>query len=408
MCECLSFILLPWSKVCKPALFRLFLSIKARHLVYPAIRVRSCEGLGSNDRESSSLHEASAQSRKNKSSIYVLQPAEEHTERIRKDAAETNTFKETGGPSHGPQIGQRQERYISNGKTNNACLFTKQGHKGTNQDTMLVIEKYVSYHDTVFAGVFDGHGRDGHRVARHVRDILPEKLKSSWQFEHQVAAKGVPHPLDVDNDCSEDLTSNFMLINGWKEALKAAFKLMDQELLLNDEVDCYASGTTAVVVVRQGNDLFVGNAGDSRAILGSRDDDGSLLAVQLTIDSKPDEPREAERIKRYDGRVFALQREPSVYRVWLPHCNVPGLAMSRALGDYCLKNNGVISEPGVTYRRLTKRDEFVVLATDGVWDVLSNEEVAEIVSSTPNRACAARAVVENAVHVWRNFWLTEM
>ena len=75
---------------------------------------------------------------------------------------------------------------------------------------------------------------------------------------------------------------------------------------------------------------------------------------------------EAERIKRHKGRVFPLPNEPSVHRVWLPNKTTPGLAMARTFGDYCLKDYGVISEPEVTIRRLSKKDEFVVLATDGV------------------------------------------
>lgn len=75
---------------------------------------------------------------------------------------------------------------------------------------------------------------------------------------------------------------------------------------------------------------------------------------------------EAERIRKYKGRVFALREEPEVARVWLPNTNYPGLAMSRALGDFCLKGFGVISVPDISYRRLTEKDEFIVLATDGV------------------------------------------
>lgn len=75
---------------------------------------------------------------------------------------------------------------------------------------------------------------------------------------------------------------------------------------------------------------------------------------------------EAERIRRRKGRVFALASEPSVKRVWLPHKDFPGLAMSRALGDYSLKSHGVISAPEVFYRRIASDDKFVVLATDGV------------------------------------------
>lgn len=75
---------------------------------------------------------------------------------------------------------------------------------------------------------------------------------------------------------------------------------------------------------------------------------------------------EAERIRICKGRVFALKSEPWISRVWLPNVNSPGLAMSRAFGDFCLKDFGIISVPDFSYHRLTHRDQFVVLATDGV------------------------------------------
>lgn len=61
-----------------------------------------------------------------------------------------------------------------------------------------------------------------------------------------------------------------------------------------------------------------------------------------------------------------MDEEPNVYRVWMPNEDCPGLAMARAFGDFCLKDFGLISTPEITYRKLTDRDEFVVLATDGV------------------------------------------
>lgn len=75
---------------------------------------------------------------------------------------------------------------------------------------------------------------------------------------------------------------------------------------------------------------------------------------------------EAARIQQCKGRVFALQDEPEVARVWLPNNDSPGLAMARAFGDFCLKDFGLISVPDVYYRHLTARDQFVILATDGV------------------------------------------
>ncbi|EHA8588301.1 putative protein phosphatase 2C 18 [Cocos nucifera] len=75
--------------------------------------------------------------------------------------------------------------------------------------------------------------------------------------------------------------------------------------------------------------------------------------------------------------------------------------MARAFGDFCLKDFGLISVPEISYLRITKRDEFIVLATDGVWDVLSNKEVVDIVSSAPARSSAAASLVESAVKAWR-------
>jgi serine/threonine protein phosphatase PrpC len=55
-----------------------------------------------------------------------------------------------------------------------------------------------------------------------------------------------------------------------------------------------------------------------------------------------------------------------VPRLWLPEDDSPGLAMSRAFGDFCLKEFGLISTPEVSHRILSDKDEFLVLATDGV------------------------------------------
>jgi serine/threonine protein phosphatase PrpC len=64
--------------------------------------------------------------------------------------------------------------------------------------------------------------------------------------------------------------------------------------------------------------------------------------------------------------VGALKQEPHIQRVWLPDDDSPGLAMSRAFGDFILKNHGVIAIPDIYYRRLNSNDQFIILATDGV------------------------------------------
>ncbi|CAM6073603.1 unnamed protein product [Sphagnum tenellum] len=273
-------------------------------------------------------------------------------------------------------------RMYANGASNTACMFTQQGRKGTNQDAMLVWEGFASMEDTVFCGVFDGHGPYGHLVAKRVRDSLPSKLFHYWE-QQQTLQQGSSRPEPS-------------IFGAWKESHLMAYRVMDQELFSHQNLDCFCSGTTTVTVLKQGHHLVIANVGDSRAILATKDEIGALKPIQLTVDLKPNLPKEAERIRQCKGRVFALHDEPEVPRVWLPFDDAPGLAMARAFGDFCLKDYGVIAVPELSHRLLTDQDQFIVLATDGIWDVLSNEEVIHIVASAPTRATAARAVVESA------------
>lgn len=270
--------------------------------------------------------------------------------------------------------------------------------------------------DGVFCGVFDGHGRCGQFISKLVRDYLPFMILS-----HRNALLLADAAADDDDDAafsddaaassSADSSGNSspqpsasasaQMLEEWRQACASAFAAMDGELKLQPNLDCAFSGTTAVCAIKQGRDLIIANLGDSRAVLATMSDTGYLQAVQLTVDHKPSVPEEAARIKRSGGRVFGLKDEPGVMRVWLPGENSPGLAMARSLGDMRLKRHGVIPAPEVTSRRVTGADLFMVLATDGVWDVLSNEEVVSIVCATPRKQHASKAVVEAAVQRWR-------
>ncbi|CAL5364803.1 unnamed protein product [Camellia sinensis] len=316
-------------------------------------------------------------------------------------------------------------RMFLNGSTEVASLFTQQGKKGTNQDAMIVWENFGSRTDRIFCGVFDGHGPYGHMVARRVRDSLPSKLSAHWELnmksdevlkEISLSKTGSMNSegtsfVSADEEARpsfdvEETEKQPEIFQTLKESILKAFKVMDKELKMYTNIDCFCSGTTAVTLVKQGQYLVIGNVGDSRAVLGTRDEDDSIVAVQLTVDLKPNLPAEAERIRKCKGRVFALRDEPEVARVWLPNNDSPGLAMARAFGDFCLKDFGLISVPEITIRCLTDKDEFVVLATDGIWDVLSNNEVVDIVASAPSRSTAARALVESAVRAWRRKYPT--
>ncbi|KAJ4708158.1 Phosphatase 2C family protein [Melia azedarach] len=278
-------------------------------------------------------------------------------------------------------------------------VFSRQGSKGLNQDAGILCQGY-GMEDGAFCGVFDGHGKNGHVASKIVRNRLPSLILSQKHaLSNNKAAAANNRNFQIDREDAEMEPSNEFY--KWKEACVSAFKVMDKEVKLQENLDCSCSGTTAVVVIRQGEDLVIANLGDSRAVLGTITDNGELKAVQLTTDLKPGLPCEADRIRKCNGRVLALKEEPHIQRVWLPNEDSPGLAMSRAFGDFLLKNHGIIAIPDISYRRLTSNDQFIVLATDGVFDVLSNNQVVSIVREAHKDQEAARAVVEAAKAAWK-------
>nr|GEX65872.1 probable protein phosphatase 2C 66 [Tanacetum cinerariifolium] len=210
------------------------------------------------------------------------------------------------------------KRICGNGSSDIASLYTLQGNKGTNQDAMILWEKFNSKSDAVFCGVFDGHGPYGHMVSRKVRDSLPVLLSTQW----------------VDSSINDQNGNNE---NGHVNGNTPEEELIEEYWCGQSDVE--EKETIPENMVLQGQDLVIGNVGDSRAVLATRDENSSLVPVQLTIDLKP-------------------------------------------------------NLPNVFYHCITDQDEFVILATDGVWDVLSNKEAIDIVAAGPSRATAARALVD--------------
>ncbi|CAN1182395.1 Probable protein phosphatase 2C 74 [Linum perenne] len=196
-------------------------------------------------------------------------------------------------------------RLFLNSSSDCASLFTKPGKKGVNQDSMIVWENFGPKEDTVFCGVFDGHGPSGHLVSKKVRDSLPLKLRAHWEVDCSNSELGSlssntlgrtalaefslnPKPVEnLDHGKKKMPTDNFL---AFKDSFLKAFKAMDKELQLHPYIDCYCSGSTAVTVIKQGRDLIIGNVGDSRAVLGKRDKGNNLVALQLTEDLKPSLP----------------------------------------------------------------------------------------------------------------------
>lgn len=158
-----------------------------------------------------------------------------------------------------------------------------------------------------------------------------------------------------------------------KRAIRQGFLNLDEQLRRLPEFDKGEdkSGSTAIACLITPSHVYLINCGDSRAILVS-----GHRVVLGTYDHKPINPNERERIQNAGGSVMIQRVNGS-------------LAVSRALGDYeykCVEGRGpceqlVSPEPEVYDYQRTSNDEFVVLACDGIWDVMSNDELMEFIHS---------------------------
>jgi len=115
--------------------------------------------------------------------------------------------------------------------------------------------------DVTFCGVFDGHGPHGHLVARKVREALPLKLlsflhssESGQNGSGKTCFRGSMKPESGESE--KDVTAEDKLSSMWREAFMKAYKAMDKELRSHPNLDCFCSGSTAVTVVKQVDQLL--------------------------------------------------------------------------------------------------------------------------------------------------------
>lgn len=220
------------------------------------------------------------------------------------------------------------------------------------QDQGIVVRDFGGETTCSFIGIFDGHGRDGRKCAIFAAQQMAEFL--------------VNHT---------DLLDAPML------ALKDASVHANASMHLSDVCHTDYSGTTACYGLIIGDELFLGNVGDSRAVLGRIGITGRVEAVDLTFDHKPEDELERRRIELSGGRVAQQEYDPGQFdgpfRVFKAHTAAPGLAMSRSLGDLEAEKVGVIPDADCYSRRLGPQDQIVIIASDGLWEVFKSEEAVE-------------------------------
>lgn len=248
-----------------------------------------------------------------------------------------------------------------------------------NQDALAMREDPATQTQAIL--VLDGHGEAGDLVSNY--------------FANRYVEEVFAHPRWPDGRA------------GMRAASADVLAKLERELIEDRSVDTEFSGSTFVFAALRDGELFVANVGDSRVTLGV-EKDGAVAAEAISIDHKPELPAEKKRILAAGGRVFAVEYDDGIDgppRVWLGHMDVPGLAMSRSIGDVVAHSAGVSTEPEFFDRPIDHRDRFLVSATDGLWEFMTDEEVVDMVAKVAQETGSPSACVEELVRESNERWM---
>ncbi|ODV75815.1 PP2C family serine/threonine-protein phosphatase [Cyberlindnera jadinii NRRL Y-1542] len=210
-----------------------------------------------------------------------------------------------------------------------------------------------------FFGVFDGHGGD--KIAQFTGENLHKILKRQEEFK-----KG-----------------------NYSQALKDSFLAADVEILKDFNLKNDQSGCTATTVIISKDKIYCANAGDSRTVLSVAGE-----SKPLSFDHKPNNEGEHARICAAGGFV-------DIGRV------NGNLALSRAIGDFDFKKSAdlppeeqiVTAYPDVLEHQITEKDEFIILACDGIWDCLTSQQAVEVVRKGINDHLSLEEICEAMIDI---------
>ncbi|KAJ6387523.1 hypothetical protein OIU78_017277 [Salix suchowensis] len=231
-----------------------------------------------------------------------------------------------------------------------SCGYSSfRGKRVTMEDFFDVKNTTIDGQRVCMFGIFDGHG--GSRAAEYLKEHLFENLLKHPQF-----------------------------ITDTKLALSESYQQTDVDFLDSEKDTFRDDGSTASTAVLVGDHLYVANVGDSRTVIlkGGK-------AIPLSEDHKPNRSDERKRIESAGGVVM-----------WAGTWRVGGvLAMSRAFGNRMLKQF-VVAEPEIQEQKIDEEFELLVLASDGLWDVVPNEDAVSIARTEEEPEAAARKLTEAA------------
>ena len=256
-------------------------------------------------------------------------------------------------------INNNKKVFIKNTYSLSQAGYNEDRKPKINQDSYFELNHINNFDNFNIFCVLDGHGSNGHLISQYVKKSLKTDIIKSNELSN----------CQSYNEIYEKIAkNNYRLI-------KAILKNIENNLNCETEIDNTFSGTTCVLVINICDKLIVFNIGDSRAIMIC----DNKKIISLSKDHKPLDEIEKKRIESKGGEIHQLKDGDEYYgpyRVWVKGEKYPGIAMSRSIGDAIAKEIGVISVPDIKEFKIDNNSKYVIIASDGLYEFLSNEKIA--------------------------------
>ena len=279
----------------------------------------------------------------------------------------------------------RIKSYYHNSKSG----LNLEGKRKINQDSYFILPKFHKIKDFNIFCIMDGHGPDGHFVSSFISKYF------SYFFKKNEIINSDSYKKNLDYIYYQLIKDNYSLI-------KNAFHQAEKKLNEIKQIDTDFSGTSCIILIQIGDKLICANVGNSRAIMGKDYD----RIIPLSIDCTPDIPEESERILKHGATICQIEENDyqiGPYRIWIKDQKYPGLDISRSIGDNVATNYGVISTPYIIEKFIDSETQFIVMASHGLLEFLSNKDILDIVMMFyPKKD--SRGACETLINQARKFW----
>ena len=258
-----------------------------------------------------------------------------------------------------------------------------------NQDSYIIIENLLSQNFNIY-GIFDGHGDNGHLISKFISDFMnnyySNKINYCLNEGNNIITKFMENYDQIINNCSSEL---------------------DQEISNKINYDISQSGSTSIMVFLINDKLICSNVGDSQCFLFNCSSDDLWTFESLSKQHLPTDIKEQKRILENGGEIHPYYDEDGIFegpdRVYAKNRSYPGLCMSRTIGDLEAKKIGVISKPDIFLKKIGYESKFLVIGSDGLWDVIKPYDIIRIVRPYFNKGDiegACQVLMKKSVYQW--------